>query len=102
MGAELWNQGGGPWIKEDTHTNRFSNRHISQVIDLELLHQLILRRWELHCGKAEEDQSCWQILLTPSSHHEGISRTFHPRPYLQPLPLPPFNRNPSTYLVQRI
>ena len=50
MGAEFWDQGGGPCEKKDTHTNRFSNRHIPQVIDLELLYQLILRRWEFHCG----------------------------------------------------
>lgn len=62
-------------MKEDTHTNRFSNRHIPQVIDLELLHQLILRRWEFHCGK-EKDQLWWQILLTLSPHHLGISWIF--------------------------
>lgn len=56
-GAEVWDKGHGPWVKRDTHTNRFSNRHIPQVIDLELLYQLILRRWEFHCGKEWEDQS---------------------------------------------
>lgn len=40
-------------MKENIHTDRFSNRNIPQVIDLELLHQLILRRWEFHCGEEE-------------------------------------------------
>lgn len=101
-GAELWDQGGGPWEMENAHTNRFSNRHIPQVIDLELLYQLILRRWEFHCRKEEEAQSWWQILLTPSPHHAGMSWTFQPRPYLHPFPLPPFNQSPSTHLIQTI
>ena len=49
----------------DTHTNRFSNRHIPQVIDLELLYQFILRCWEFHCRRKEEDQSQGQIVLLP-------------------------------------
>lgn len=73
-------------MKKDTHTNRFSNRHIPQVIDLELLCQLILRRWEFNCRKEEEDQSWWQILLTPGPHHQDISWTYT---QLSPTSTPP-------------
>lgn len=41
-------------MKDSIHTNRFSNRHIPQVVDLELLYQLILRRREFHCGEEED------------------------------------------------
>lgn len=83
-----WYQGGGPWVKKNAHTNRFSNRHIPQIIDLELLYQLILRCWKFHCGKEKRDQSWWQTLLTLSPHHQGISWICtQPRPYLPPFPI---------------
>lgn len=75
-------------MKKNTHTNRFSNRHIPQVIDLELLYQLILRRWKFHCGKEKEDESWWQTLLTLSPHYQGRSWICtQPRPCLHPFPI---------------
>lgn len=75
--------------EECAHTDRFSNRYIPEVIDLELLYQLILRCWEFHCGEKKR-------VSRSSLQHQCISYALaqpNPRP---PLPPASLYRSPST------
>lgn len=75
-------------MKTDTHTNRLSNRHVPQVIDLELLYQLILRRWEFHCGEERRGSIIAADLAHCQSPPPGYKLDTHPAKALPPPPPP--------------